>query len=207
MFYDMTNEKIYDLGIDIGSTTAKVVLTDGESVLYERYERHNSAVREKTVAMLGDLLKEKGDITVKAALSGSAALGLASEAGVAFVQEVYAEGEVVKYKEKGVNCVIELGGEDAKMIFIDKNGGKYEVNAKVVKVGKDFVVAEQDGKEITIKADSVVNAMGRRAHATEALETAIKEAGIPVWKIGDCVRARQIGDAVREGWTAAMEII
>lgn len=91
--------------------------------------------------------------------------------------------------------------------FIDKNGGKYEVNAKVTKVGKDFVVAEQDGKEITIKADSVVNAMGRRAHATEALETAIKEAGIPVWKIGDCVRARQIGDAVREGWTAAMEII
>lgn len=93
------------------------------------------------------------------------------------------------------------------MIFIDKNGGKYEVNAKVIKVGKDFVVAEQNGTEITIKADSVVNAMGRRAHATEALEAAIKEAGIPVWKIGDCVRARQIGDAVREGWTAAMEII
>ena len=57
--------------------------------------------------------------------------------------------------------------------FIDKNGGKYEVNAKVVKVGKDFVVAEQDGKEITIKADSVVNAMGRRAHATEALELSL----------------------------------
>lgn len=91
--------------------------------------------------------------------------------------------------------------------FIDKNGGKYEVNAKVIKVGKDFVVAEQNGTEITIKADSVVNAMGRRAHATEALEAAIKEAGIPVWKIGDCVRPRQIGDAVREGWTAAMEII
>ena len=45
------------------------------------------------------------------------------------------------------------------------------------------------------------------AGSTEALETALKEAGIPVWKIGDCVRARQIGDAVREGWTAAMEII
>lgn len=47
--------------------------------------------------------------------------------------------------------------------FIDKNGGKYEVNAKVIKVGKDFVVAEQNGTEITIKADSVVNAMGRRS--------------------------------------------
>lgn len=88
--------------------------------------------------------------------------------------------------------------------FIDSHGGKYEVNAKVVKVGKDFVVAEQNGREITLKADSVVNAMGRRAHSTEALKAAIK---VPCWEIGDCVRARQIGDAVREGWTAAMEIV
>lgn len=88
--------------------------------------------------------------------------------------------------------------------FIDKNGGKYEVNAKVVKVGKDFVVAEQNGQEITLRADTVVNAMGRRAHKTDALKAAIH---VPVWEIGDCVRARQIGDAVREGWTAAMEIV
>lgn len=88
--------------------------------------------------------------------------------------------------------------------FIDKNGGKYEVNAKVVKVGKDFVVAEQKGKEITIKADSVVNAMGRRAHKVDDLKAVIT---VPVWEIGDCTKARQIGDAVREGWTAAMEII
>ena len=91
--------------------------------------------------------------------------------------------------------------------FIDKNGGKYEVNAKVVKVGKDFVVAEQDGKEITLKADSVVNAMGRRAHNADALKAAIEALNVPMWQIGDGVRARQIGDAVREGWTAAMEII
>ena len=88
--------------------------------------------------------------------------------------------------------------------FIDKNGGKYEVNAKVVKIGKDFVVAEQKGKEITIKADSVVNAMGRRAHKVDDLKAVIT---VPVWEIGDCTKARQIGDAVREGWTAAMEII
>lgn len=119
----MNNEVLYDLGIDIGSTTAKVVLQRGDETVYEKYERHNSAVREKTVAMLKDLLARTGDVTVKAALSGSAALGLASEAGVAFVQEVYAEGEVVKCRESGAKCVIELGGEDAKMIFIDKNGG------------------------------------------------------------------------------------
>lgn len=88
--------------------------------------------------------------------------------------------------------------------FLDKKGAKYEVNAKVVKVGKDFVVAEQNGKEITLKADTVVNAMGRRNHPVDELKAAIK---VPVWIIGDCVKARQIGDAVREGYTAAMEVI
>ena len=88
--------------------------------------------------------------------------------------------------------------------FIDENGGKYEVNAKVTKVGKDFVVAEQDGREITLHADTVVNAMGRCVRGTEELKAAVR---VPVWVIGDCVEARQIGDAVREGWTAAMEIV
>ena len=88
--------------------------------------------------------------------------------------------------------------------FIDKKGGKYEVNAKVVEVGKDYVKAEQNGKEITLKADTIVNAMGRVAHKSDTLKDACN---CPVWQIGDCVKARQIGDAVREGWTAAMEIV
>ena len=91
--------------------------------------------------------------------------------------------------------------------FIDENGGKYEVNARVTEVGKDYVKAMQEGKEIVLRADTVVNAMGRRSHSTEDLEKAIYEKNLPLWKIGDCVRARQIGDSVREGWTAAMEII
>ncbi|SDB03427.1 FAD-dependent oxidoreductase [Eubacterium oxidoreducens] len=90
---------------------------------------------------------------------------------------------------------------------LDKTGAKYEVNAKVVKVGKDFVVAEQNGQEITLKADTVVNAMGRRAHDVTELVEAVKKMDIPCWNIGDSVKARQIGDAVREAWTAAMEII
>ena len=90
--------------------------------------------------------------------------------------------------------------------FIDAHGGHYEVNARVVKIGKDYVVAEQNGREITLQADTVVNAMGRRAHAVEELKTAAENQGAKVWNIGDSVKARQIGDAVREGWTAAMEI-
>ncbi len=91
--------------------------------------------------------------------------------------------------------------------FIDKNGGKYEVNAKVVKVGKNFVTAVRNGAEFTLFADTIVNAMGRRAHKVDELQKAAEEAGAKVWNIGDSVKARQIGDAVREGWTAAMEII
>ena len=88
--------------------------------------------------------------------------------------------------------------------FIDRSGGKYEVNAKVIRVGKDFVTAEQNGKEITLHADTVVNAIGRRAHSAEDLCAA---SAVPCKNIGDSVRARQIGDAIREGWTAAMEIL
>lgn len=88
--------------------------------------------------------------------------------------------------------------------FIDSHGGCYEVGAKVVEVGRDYVIAERDGERIELHADSVVNAMGRRPHACTGLE---EVAGARVWKIGDCVAARQIGDAIREGWTAAMEIV
>mgnify|MGYP000214216236 CR=1 FL=1 len=73
--------------------------------------------------------------------------------------------------------------------FIDEHGGKYEVNAKVTKVGKDYVTAEQNGKEIILKADTVVNAMGRRNHSTEALESVINEKGnssMEDWRLCSC---------------------
>lgn len=116
------NEKVYGLGVDVGSTTAKVVLTDGSRIVYEKYERHNAAVREKTLDLLREVKREFGDVKVKTAVSGSAGLGLSIDAGLEFVQEVFAEGEVVKKLEKDASCVIELGGEDAKIIFIEKGG-------------------------------------------------------------------------------------
>ena len=91
--------------------------------------------------------------------------------------------------------------------FIDQKGGKYEVNAKVVRVENGAVVAEQNGREIRLEADSVVNAMGRRAHPVGELVAALEAVSVPYWNVGDSVKARQIGDAVREAWTAAMEIV
>ncbi len=107
----------YSVGIDIGSTTTKVVvLRDGERI-YEKYERHMARVREKTAEMLKEVISAYGDIPVRLTISGSAGLGLCEDTGISFVQEVYATTQTVKRLESDISCVIELGGEDAKIIF------------------------------------------------------------------------------------------
>ena len=74
------------LGIDIGSTTAKLVAYDGDKIIYSRYERHMARVRAKTAEMLSEMREELGDVTVSAAISGSAGLGVAEAADIPFVQ-------------------------------------------------------------------------------------------------------------------------
>ena len=107
------------LGIDIGSTTAKVVLLEGEKILYSKYKRHLSRVRETTREMLADLIGTFGDLDVSVTVSGSAGMGLAESADLGFVQEVYATAKVVERLAPETSVVIELGGEDAKVIFFD----------------------------------------------------------------------------------------
>ncbi len=109
----------YTLGIDIGSTTVKVVLLCDREPIFEKYERHYSAVREKTDEILCEAAHLLSGAPFSVAVSGSAGLGLATEAGLPFVQEVYATSRVVETLEPEASCVIELGGEDAKIIFFD----------------------------------------------------------------------------------------
>ena len=91
-----TNSAVYSLGIDIGSTTAKIVLRRGDSIILERYERHFSQVREKTAELLRLVKENTADGGIKAAISGSAGLGLAEAAHIPFVQEVFATAQVVR---------------------------------------------------------------------------------------------------------------
>ena len=107
------------LGIDVGSTTAKIAVLDGDKIIYTTYERHFSRIRETIVKMLRDARPILGDRTFTAAISGSAGLGLASAVEVPFVQEVWATSQVVKKLDHDVSTVIELGGEDAKIIFFE----------------------------------------------------------------------------------------
>lgn len=111
------------LGIDIGSTTIKFVLSDGTKALFERYERHFSRVREKTVELLCQVREIISETyggsapLLRAAISGSAGMGLAEAAALPFVQEVFATAEVARRFQPDASCAIELGGEDAKIIF------------------------------------------------------------------------------------------
>ncbi len=107
------------VGIDVGSTTAKlVVLRDGE-IVHRKYERHFSEIRNKVLEMLAEAAPVIGTAHFTAAISGSAGLGIANAAGIPFVQEVYATGEVIKSIAPDTSAIIELGGEDAKIIFFD----------------------------------------------------------------------------------------
>ena len=113
----MAMKTTLSIGMDIGSTTAKLAVTRDGEVLYSRYERHFSKVRSTLSGMLKDASAVIGDESFTAALSGSAGMGLASAAGIPFVQEVWATGQIVKKLEPDTSCVIELGGEDAKILF------------------------------------------------------------------------------------------
>ncbi len=107
------------LGIDVGSTTVKVVVREHQTILFEEYQRHMSQVRQKTLELIEKAAPFIAGRPFTAALSGSAGLGLAQNAGIPFVQEVFATGEVVKMLEPDTTAVIELGGEDAKIIFFE----------------------------------------------------------------------------------------
>ena len=100
-----------------------MVVMEGDRVLYRVYQRHLSQVRQATLNAL-EGAKQFLDGPFQVAISGSAGLGLAEDAGVDFVQEVFATYKTVMEYEPDTDAVIELGGEDAKIIFL--SGGLEE---------------------------------------------------------------------------------
>ena len=112
------------IGIDIGSTTVKVVVLDEDNkLLFRSYERHYSKARERACETLNSIKELLSGKDVKLVITGSAGLGVAKAGGIDFVQEVYATAAAVTQYYPDTDAVIELGGEDAKIIFF---GGALE---------------------------------------------------------------------------------
>ena len=108
------------IGLDVGSTTLKcVVLDERERIVYQEYERHFSRITEKAAQMLRRIAAAFPDEPrMQIAVSGSAGMGLAENLSLPFVQEVYATRVAVNRLLPGTDVVIELGGEDAKILFL-----------------------------------------------------------------------------------------
>ena len=111
--------KIYALGIDVGSTTVKtVILDENKSIIHSKYQRHFSKVKETVTEQLTEIKKNYPDVSFKLSITGSAGLGLANASELPFVQEVFGAFIAVKESHPDADVVIELGGEDAKIIFL-----------------------------------------------------------------------------------------
>ncbi|MFC4653092.1 acyl-CoA dehydratase activase-related protein [Lactococcus nasutitermitis] len=121
--------KTYKAGIDVGSTTVKlVVFNENLELIFSRYERHFSDVKAATVKVLNDLIAEQGDIQLALAITGSGGMGLADVIDVPFVQEVIASSITIEKFIPETDVMIELGGEDAKMTFFDNGSQELRMN-------------------------------------------------------------------------------
>ena len=110
------------IGLDVGSTTMKCVVLDEQlRVVHQEYRRHYSQIPQTAVQMLTPLLQNLGDRQVCFSLSGSAGMGLSQQLHLPFVQEVYATRIAIQHYLPSTDVVIELGGEDAKILFLGKN--------------------------------------------------------------------------------------
>ena len=112
------------IGLDIGSTTIKAVVFDDEGgIVFRHYERHCAQINELCARLLGQIDAQFPGETFRMAISGSAGMGLAEDVGVDFLQEVYATRLALKKMLPQTDVAIELGGEDAKILFLTGAGG------------------------------------------------------------------------------------
>ena len=142
------------IGIDIGSTTIKcVVLDEQNTIIHKSYERHFAMITEKTCEVIKGLV-EQFQITepVVCAISGSAGMGLAERAKIPFVQEVYATKVAIGHRLPETDVVIELGGEDAKILFLM---GNLEVRMNGTCAGGTGAFADQMASLMQVSVDEM----------------------------------------------------
>ncbi len=115
-------QNIIHVGLDVGSTTVKIIVMDkNQKIIYKDYKRHFSDTKNTVCSMLENLNKMYPDTLFTLALTGSGAMSTANFLGVKFIQEVVSCKRAVEKYIPQTDIVIELGGEDAKIIYFDKS--------------------------------------------------------------------------------------
>ena len=118
----MSNNKVLHVGLDVGSTTVKIVVMDENlNPIYEDYQRHFSDTKNTLCSVLENLIKMYPDNKYTIALTGSGAMSASQFLGIPFIQEVVSCKRAVEKYIPQTDVVIELGGEDAKIIYFDQS--------------------------------------------------------------------------------------
>ena len=119
----------YTLGIDIGSTTVKIaVLDEAHNILFSDYRRHFADIQGTLSGLLQDAGQKLGNITLHPMITGSGGLTLANCLGIPFVQEVIAVSTALQELAPKTDVAIELGGEDAKIIYFENGNVEQRMN-------------------------------------------------------------------------------
>ncbi|MBO5338379.1 MAG: 2-hydroxyacyl-CoA dehydratase [Clostridia bacterium] len=120
---------MYRVGIDIGSTTVKVVvINENDEIVFEKYERHLSHTQDKLYSLLCEVKDSLGECDIKVKITGSGSINLGKALNIDFVQEVTAVAVALKHLAPDTDVAIELGGEDAKIIYFDGNNIEERMN-------------------------------------------------------------------------------
>ncbi|MBQ8510169.1 MAG: 2-hydroxyacyl-CoA dehydratase [Clostridia bacterium] len=161
------------IGLDVGSTTLKcVVLDDANNIIYKTYKRHFAQITETTVELLRTLRDEvPGAADALLSVSGSAGMGMAEASGIGFVQEVYATRLAVKRLIPDTDVVIELGGEDAKILYLD---GTMEVRMNGSCAGGTGAFIDQMATLLAITPDE----LNELSHGCEKIYTIASRCGV-----------------------------
>ena len=124
----MSERKNFKAGIDVGSTTVKLVILDeNEEVVYGQYRRHHARIQEVLADLLREAKDKLGDCDLKVKVTGSGSINLGKALGIDFVQEVVAVATALQKVAPQTDVAIELGGEDAKIIYF-KGGLEERMN-------------------------------------------------------------------------------
>ena len=113
------------IGIDLGSTTSKLVaLKESGEMLFSKYVRHNARIRETLCGLLHEMKSALGDVEARVRVTGSVGMGVSEQIGIPFVQEVVAASKAVQQSYPHVRSMIDIGGEDAKVVFFENAEAK-----------------------------------------------------------------------------------
>ena len=150
----------YLAGIDIGSTTVKLVVADVDGkILFGEYRRHCAHTKETLCALLKEAMESLGDCLLKVKITGSGSINLGKALGIGFIQEVAAVASALKFVAPQTDVAIELGGEDAKIIYFEGNNVEERMNGICAGGTGSFIdqmasILQTDAKGLNDEAES-----------------------------------------------------